>query len=71
MLTTPAKSFGTSSHPNCVRWKLESLESKLDENERRAERRHDEVMAAVRQVQDDSTLLQRVARLESKDTHTQ
>jgi BMFP domain-containing protein YqiC len=51
--------------------RVESLEGKVDDNERRAERRHDEVMTAIRQVQDYTTLSQRVARLESKETHAQ
>lgn len=51
--------------------RVEALEHKIDDNERRADRRHDEGMAAIRQVQVYTTLAQRVARLESKDTHAQ
>jgi hypothetical protein len=47
--------------------RVASLENKVDNNERRAERRHDEVMTAIRQVQDYTNLSQRVARLETRD----
>lgn len=50
--------------------RLDALEKKLDESERRAERRHDDVMASIRQVIDWSSVQQRLARLESKEpTH--
>jgi hypothetical protein len=47
--------------------RLEALEKKFDENERRAEIRHDDV-ASIRQVIDWSSVQQRLARLESKDS---
>ena len=47
--------------------RLDPLEKKFDENERRAEKRHDDVMASIRQVIDWSSLQQRLARLESKE----
>ena len=47
--------------------RLDALEKKVDENERRAEKRHDEVMSAIRQVIDWSSIQQRLARLESKE----
>jgi hypothetical protein len=50
--------------------RLDALEKKFDENERRAEKRHDDVMASIRQVIDWSSVQQRLARLESKEaTH--
>ena len=50
--------------------RLDALEKKLDESERRAEKRHDDVMASIRQVIDWSSVQQRLARLESKEaTH--
>ena len=46
-------------------------ESRVDrqfgEVERRAERRHDEVMAAIRQVIDLNSIQQRLAKLESRE----
>lgn len=48
--------------------RLDALEKKVDENERRAEKRHDDVMGAVRQVIDWSSVQQRLARLESKES---
>jgi len=50
--------------------RLDVLEGKVDDNERRAERRHDDVMAAIRQVIDLNSIQQRLTRLESKEvTH--
>jgi hypothetical protein len=48
--------------------RLDALEKKYDENERRAEKRHDDVMASIRQVIDWSSVQQRLARLESKES---
>jgi hypothetical protein len=45
--------------------RLGALESKVDENERRAGRRHEETLSAIRQISDYATLAQRVTRLES------
>jgi tetrahydromethanopterin S-methyltransferase subunit G len=47
--------------------RLDALEKKVDESERRAEKRHDEVMSAIRQVIDWSSIQQRLAKLESKE----
>ena len=50
--------------------RLDALEKKFDDGERRAEKRHDDVMASIRQVIDWSSVQQRLARLESKEaTH--
>ena len=46
----------------------DALESKVDDNERRAERRHDEVMSAIRQGLDLNSIQQGLARPESKET---
>jgi hypothetical protein len=48
--------------------RLDALEKRLDDGERRAEKRHDEVMTSIRQVIDWSSVQQRLARLESKDS---
>ncbi len=42
-------------------------EARFDNVERRADKRHDEVMAAIRQVIDFNSIQQRLARLESKE----
>jgi len=47
--------------------RLDALEKKVDDNERRAEKRHAEVMSAIRQVIDWSSIQQRLAKLESKE----
>lgn len=48
--------------------RLEALEKRFDDAERRAERRHDETMGAIRQVIDLNSIQQRLARLESKES---
>lgn len=47
--------------------RLDALEKKFDESERRAEKRHDEVMSSIRQVIDYNSIQLRLARLESRD----
>jgi tetrahydromethanopterin S-methyltransferase subunit G len=47
--------------------RLDALEKKTDDNERRADRRHDEVLSAIRQVIDWNSVQQRLAKLESKE----
>jgi predicted nucleic acid-binding Zn-ribbon protein len=47
--------------------RVEALENKVDANEHRAERRHDEVMQAIRQFTDYNALSQHIARLESRE----
>lgn len=50
--------------------RLDALEKKVDDNERRAEKRHDEVMSSIRQVIDYNSIQQRLAKLESREaTH--
>ncbi len=46
--------------------RLDALEKKVDENEARAEKRHEAVLAAIRQVIDLNSIQQRLARLESQ-----
>jgi hypothetical protein len=48
--------------------RLDALEKKLDEGERRAEKRHDDVMTSIRQVIDWTSVQQPLARLESKES---
>ncbi len=47
--------------------RYDSLDQKIDSVERRAEKRHDEVMSAIRQVIDFNSIQQRLARLESRE----
>lgn len=51
--------------------RLDALERRFDDAERRAEKRHDEVMSSIRQVIDWSSIQQRLARLESKESTRQ
>jgi hypothetical protein len=46
--------------------RMDALEDKVDSNERRAEKRHEEVMANFRQVLDYAMVQQRLAALESE-----
>ncbi len=48
--------------------RLDALEKRFDDGERRAEKRHDEIMASIRQVIDWNSIQQRLARLESKES---
>ena len=48
--------------------RLGALEKQVIVHERRAEKRHDDVMSAIRQVLDLNSIQQRLARLESKET---
>ena len=47
--------------------RLDALEQRVDDNERRAEKRHDEVMASIRQVIDYNSIQQGLAKLESRE----
>jgi hypothetical protein len=51
--------------------KLDGVERKFDDVERRAEKRHDEVLAAIGKMSDYSSILERLARLESMQRPTQ
>jgi len=46
--------------------RLSALEKKVDENESRAERRHGEVLNAIHQVTNYTSVLERLSRLEAK-----
>ena len=47
--------------------RLDALEVEVRANDRRADKRHDETMSAIRQVIDWNSVQQRLARLESKE----
>ncbi len=47
--------------------RLDALEKRFDDSERRSERRHDEVLAAIARMGEVTSLRERVARLESRD----
>jgi hypothetical protein len=48
--------------------RLVGLDRKFDEVERRAEKRHDEVLAAIAKMSDITELRERLTRLESRDS---
>jgi hypothetical protein len=48
--------------------RLDVLEKKVDANEARAEARHGEVMAGLRQITDYTTVLDRLSKLEARQT---
>ena len=50
---------------------LDALEKRFDDSDRRAERRHDEVLSAIARVSDITSLRERVTRLESKESTQQ
>ena len=47
--------------------RVDRVDKRIDDNEHRAEKRHDEVMSAIRQVLDLNSIQQRLARLESRE----
>jgi hypothetical protein len=47
--------------------RLDALERRFEDSDRRAERRHDEVLAAIAKISDITELRERLARLEAKD----
>jgi hypothetical protein len=50
---------------DAVEHRFERIDQKLDDVERRAEKRHDEVLGAIARMSDYSSILERLARLES------
>jgi chromosome segregation ATPase len=46
--------------------RIDNLSKRMDDYEDRAAKRHEEVMAAIRQIADYTTILQRLTRLEAK-----
>jgi hypothetical protein len=48
--------------------RLDSLEKKVDDNERRAETRHADTLLAISRLADYTSLRERVVRLESKES---
>jgi hypothetical protein len=47
--------------------RLDAFEKNVGDNERRAERRHDETMSVIRQVLDLNAIQQRLTKLESRE----
>ncbi len=58
---------GISARLDALEKRYESLDRKIDEVERRAEKRHDEVMSAIGRLADYNAIRDRVARLEAKE----
>jgi hypothetical protein len=56
---------------DAVDHRFERVDQKLDDVERRAEKRHDEVLGAIARMSDYSSVLERLARLESLQRPTQ
>ena len=50
-----------------IRARLEALEKQVEGVDRRAEKRHDEVMSAIGRIVDYTEVRERLARLESKE----
>jgi septation ring formation regulator EzrA len=60
------KRFDAVDHRfDTVDHRFERVDQKLDDVERRAEKRHDEVLGAIARMSDYSSVLERLARLES------
>jgi hypothetical protein len=51
--------------------RLDALEKRFEDNDRRAERRHDEVLSAIARMSDISSIRERLARLEASDRPSQ
>lgn len=51
-----------------IKARLAALESKVDANEERAEKRHDQVLLGLRQITDYTSVLERLSRLEAQQT---
>jgi hypothetical protein len=51
--------------------RLDALEKQFEDSDRRSERRHDEVLTAIARVSDVTSLRERIARLESRDSAQQ
>jgi len=48
--------------------RLDALEKRFEDSDRRSERRHDEVLTAIARVSDVTSLRERITRLESRDS---
>jgi len=51
--------------------RLDALEKRFEDTDRRAERRHDEVLSAIARMSDISSIRERLARLEASDRPSQ
>ena len=51
--------------------RLDALEKRFDDSDRRAERRHDEVLSAIARMSDISSIRERLARLEASERPNQ
>ena len=51
--------------------RLDALEKRFEDSDRRAERRHDEVLSAIARMSDISSIRERLARLEATDRPNQ
>ena len=51
--------------------RLDALEKRFEDSDRRAERRHDEVLSAIARMSDISSIRERLARLEASDRPNQ
>lgn len=49
----------------------DALEKRFEDGDRRAERRHDEILSAIARVSDITSLRERVTRLEAKESAQQ
>jgi hypothetical protein len=48
--------------------RLDALEKRFEDSDRRSERRHDEVLSAIARVSEVTSLRERVTRLESRES---
>jgi hypothetical protein len=51
--------------------RLDALEKRFEDSDRRAERRHDEVLSAIARMSDISSIRERLARLEASERPSQ
>ena len=51
--------------------RLDALEKRFEDSDRRPERRHDEVLSAIARMSDISSIRERLARLEATDRPSQ
>jgi hypothetical protein len=51
--------------------RLDALEKRFEDSDRRSERRHDEVLSAIARMSDISSIRERLARLEASERPSQ
>jgi len=56
-----------SARLDALEKRFDGVDKRFEDAERRGDRRHDEVMSAIRQVLDLTSIQQRLAKLESKE----